>query len=225
MTPITYFCSVSHKQHRLSCHSYISLQDRQHYFSSSIPFPHCIFQSASAMAFKIIEEISRLDLDELQAPSSALITDIKHLSSYNWIEEPTPTIVVPGSPALWSAPKTPRQVKKDSGLIYIAQNAARHPDSPLEPLFRALYVAHPSFNIHSTDVVTDRNNIRKLLSFVSGRTRTGSHQVGWGVPEVPNAAQRWKDSQLHRSLARQKWWDSCSNDYSICQEGWYERGC
>jgi hypothetical protein len=119
-------------------------------------------------------EISRRDLEELKAPSSALISDVKHLSSYNWMEKPTPTIVVPGSPALWTAPKTPQKLRKDSGLIYIAQNAARHPKSPLEPLFRALYLAHPLFDIHSTNVVSDRNNIRKLFSFVSGRTGTGN---------------------------------------------------
>ena len=56
---------------------------------------------------------------------------------------------------------------KDSGLIYIAQNAARHPSSPLEPLFRALYMINSSFDIRSIDVITDRNNIRKLLSFVN----------------------------------------------------------
>lgn len=54
-----------------------------------------------------------------------------------------------------------------SGLIYVAQNAARHPDSPLEPLFRALYITNSSFDIRSVDIVTDRNNIRKLLSFIN----------------------------------------------------------
>lgn len=103
----------------------------------------------------------------------ALITDVKHLSSYNWIEASTPTIAVPGSPPLWSAPKCPKRLKKDSGLIYVAQNAARHPDSPLEPLFRALYTANPSFDIRSVDIVTDRNNIRKLLSIVNFRLSKG----------------------------------------------------
>ncbi|KAJ4418782.1 hypothetical protein N0V82_005347 [Gnomoniopsis sp. IMI 355080] len=37
----------------------------------------------------------------------------------------------------------------------------------MEPLFRALYLANPSFDIRSTHVVTDRNNLRKLLSFVN----------------------------------------------------------
>jgi hypothetical protein len=124
------------------------------------------------MTSTTLAEISRQDLLDLSSPPSASITDVKHLSSYNWIEAPTPTIAVPGSPPLWSAPKAPQQVKKDSGLIYIAQNAARHPDSPLEPIFRALYVADPSFDIRSIDVVTDRNNIRKLLSFINPGSAT-----------------------------------------------------
>jgi hypothetical protein len=114
-----------------------------------------------------IAEISRFDLRDLSTPSLASITDVKHLSSYNWIEAASPTIAVPGSPALWSPPKAPRRLQKDFGLVYIAQNAARHPASPLEPLFRALYITHPSFDISSIDVVTDRNNIRKLLQFVN----------------------------------------------------------
>ncbi|KAG2005067.1 hypothetical protein GB937_009024 [Aspergillus fischeri] len=109
------------------------------------------------MASIKIAEISRRDPEDLFARVS--ITDI---------EASIPTIAVPGSPALWTPPQAAqRQVKKDSGLIYIAQNAARHPESPLEPLFRALYIAHPTFDIQSVDLVTDRNNIRKLLSFVN----------------------------------------------------------
>jgi hypothetical protein len=113
-----------------------------------------------------IAEISRPDNGDPLASTS--ISHVKSLSSYSWIEDPTPTIAVPGSPALWSPPLAHYQkIKKDSGLIYIAQNAARHPESPLEPLFRALYIAHPSFNVHSVDLVTDCNNVRKLMSFVN----------------------------------------------------------
>lgn len=111
-------------------------------------------------------EISRLGL-ESSVPAEAIITDVKHLASYNWIEASTPTIAVPGSPAQWSGTQGPRRVRKDSGLVYIAQNAARHPDCPLEPLFRSLYIENPSFDINSIDIVTDRNNIRKLLSFIN----------------------------------------------------------
>lgn len=114
----------------------------------------------------ILAEISRVDLKDLVTPVAS-ITDVKHLASYNWIEAPTPTIVILGSPPVWSPPTLSRPLKKDSGLIYIAQNAARHPDSPLEPLFRALYLTHPLFDIRPIDIVSDRNNIRKFLSFVN----------------------------------------------------------
>ena len=106
-----------------------------------------------------LEEISPHSLDSSN-PAEAIITDVKHLASYNWIEAPEPTIAVPGSPALG-------KLKKDSGFVYIVQNAARHSNSPLEPLFRALYIEQPSFEIDTIDVVTDRNNVRKLLSFVN----------------------------------------------------------
>ncbi|CAI7602588.1 unnamed protein product [Penicillium discolor] len=102
-------------------------------------------------------EISRHSLDSSD-PAEAIIADVKHLASYNWIEAPEPTIVVPGSPAL-------------CGFVYITQNAVRHPNSPLEPLFRALYIEQPSFDIDSIDVVTDRNNVRQLLSFVNPTQR------------------------------------------------------
>ncbi|XXG96086.1 hypothetical protein Hte_002364 [Hypoxylon texense] len=126
------------------------------------------------MASVVVAEITRSDIQDLLAPPVASITGVKHLSSYNWIEAPAPTIAVPGSPPLWSPPKISRTLEKDSGLIYIDQNAARHPDSSLEPLFRALYSTNPSFDIRSADVVTDRNNIRKLLSFINPRsTKSG----------------------------------------------------
>lgn len=108
--------------------------------------------------------ISQSDLKGL-CPS-AKITDVRHLSSYSWIAESTPTVIVPGLPPLWKPLQGPQTLKKDSGFVYIAQNAARHPDYPIEPLFRSLFIEHPTFNLQNVDVITDRNNIRKLLQFV-----------------------------------------------------------
>ncbi|KAK8050701.1 hypothetical protein PG994_012431 [Apiospora phragmitis] len=116
--------------------------------------------------------ISRKDLEG--HPSLATISNVQHLSSYSWIESPEPTIVVPGVPPKWQPPRREVVCPKDLGFHYIAQNAACHPDSPMEPLFRALYQAGPSFDVRNIDVVTDRNNLRKLLSFVDPKsTRFG----------------------------------------------------
>lgn len=110
--------------------------------------------------------ISRKELVPPLDHGDACITRMQHLASYNWIEAKTPTIAVPGCPSTWRGATASRRLPRDSGHVYIAQNTARHPDSPLEPLFRALYIEQPEFDISSVDVVSDRNNIRKLLSFV-----------------------------------------------------------
>ncbi|PYH93332.1 hypothetical protein BO71DRAFT_399806 [Aspergillus ellipticus CBS 707.79] len=118
-----------------------------------------------------IAALSSKDLRPKWRPKSApaaTISQVQYLSSYNWIEDPNPTIAVPGSPPRWSHPSfSPFRLPKDSGWVYIAQNAARHPASPMEPLFRALYLTQPDFDIRGVDIVTDRNNIRKLLSFIN----------------------------------------------------------
>ncbi|CAH0050852.1 unnamed protein product [Clonostachys solani] len=113
--------------------------------------------------------IARSDLQALgsSVTTASSITDVTHLSSYNWIEAAEPTIAVPGSPPSWTPSNYPQKVPQDCGFVYIAQNAARHPDSPLEPLFRSLFHTNPTFDISSVDVITDRNNIRKLLYFVN----------------------------------------------------------
>ncbi|KAI1964957.1 hypothetical protein LOZ58_001649 [Ophidiomyces ophidiicola] len=118
------------------------------------------------MASIKITDIPRPDLTDIDKTGPS-VTNVEHLSSYNWIESPIPTIAVPGCPPLWSPPRTHRKVVKDSGLIYIAQNAVRHPESPLEPLFRSLYIENPSYNINLVDLITDRNNVRKILSFIN----------------------------------------------------------
>ncbi|KAI0120843.1 hypothetical protein F4776DRAFT_632098 [Hypoxylon sp. NC0597] len=147
------------------------------------------------MESTVIAEICRSDLESLAYPSTASITNVRSLSSYNWVEASTPTIVVPGSPPLWSPPKDKLRVKKDSGIHYVNQNAARNPKSPLEPLFRALYITNPSFDIRSIDVVTDRNNIRKLLSFVSPSTSPrGYGEFTINVEIIKNTALFCRDA-------------------------------
>jgi hypothetical protein len=88
----------------------------------------------------LVINISRQDISELAPLPHVLVADVKHLAFYNWIEAPTPTIAVPGLPPSWRGVNIPRQLKKDNGLVYIAQNAACRPENPTEPLYRALYV-------------------------------------------------------------------------------------
>ena len=122
---------------------------------------------------KFLGTISRSSLVDAKPNKPASITNVKYLSSYDWIEAKDPTIVVPGSPSDWTPPRFSRQLKKDSGFVYSAQNAALHPDYPLEPLFRSVFHMDPSFDFNTVDIITDRNNIRKLLSYI--KPTIGSH--------------------------------------------------
>ncbi|ORY62976.1 uncharacterized protein BCR38DRAFT_458239 [Pseudomassariella vexata] len=83
------------------------------------------------MALTTMATISRRDMQDNGLIVN--ITDVKHLISYSWIKSSTPIIAVPDIPPKWFPPPVARRLPKDSGLVYIAQDAARHPESPLEP--------------------------------------------------------------------------------------------
>jgi len=51
----------------------------------------------------------------------------------------------------------------------VDQNSARVPRYPFEPLFSATATMNPSFRFDTVDVVTNRNSLRKLLDFCTGR--------------------------------------------------------
>lgn len=95
------------------------------------------------------------------------ITNVKPIASYSWIEASTPTIAVPGSPRVWFA--GPERVPADSGTRFVDQNAFyMRQMSPLIPLFAAIDDMDPSFDYKQFDIITDRNNLRKLLRWASG---------------------------------------------------------
>ncbi|KAG2742499.1 hypothetical protein P692DRAFT_20956079 [Suillus brevipes Sb2] len=103
------------------------------------------------------------------ALSPVEITNVKPIASYSWIEAATPTIAVPGSPRVWFT--GPQRVPADSGIHIVDQNAFyMRKMSPLVPIFAAIDVddMDPSFGYKQFDIITDCNNLRKLLRWVSG---------------------------------------------------------
>ncbi|KAG6111041.1 hypothetical protein E4U13_005088 [Claviceps humidiphila] len=118
------------------------------------------------MVSNVIGTISRTDLEHLEPSGAARITGLKCVSSYSWIDAPTPTIAVPGSPPLWTPSATDVRLPKDFGLYNISENAVRLPRSPMAPIFTATFTTNPSFDVRPMDVISDRHNIRKLLSFI-----------------------------------------------------------
>ncbi|KAH7413663.1 hypothetical protein DE146DRAFT_673458 [Phaeosphaeria sp. MPI-PUGE-AT-0046c] len=124
--------------------------------------------------------------------------DPELLCSYNWQESTneTNTIFVPGAPAKWSPPELPHTLEPDSGFQYADYNYARQPRLPYEPMFRALSLMNPSYDFSPIDVLCDRNNLRVLLEFVSGKAngpfRLDLHLISSTLVVVRNESKWWK---------------------------------
>ncbi|KAH8824502.1 hypothetical protein DL96DRAFT_1614279 [Flagelloscypha sp. PMI_526] len=107
---------------------------------------------------------------EFQVSSSTedtAITDVRPMASYNWVEAKTPTIIVPGTPPIWTNARITR-VRQDRGKTFIDQNAARmRAASPLEPLFVAVEEMGEHDVLKQHRFISDRNNLRKLFKWVN----------------------------------------------------------
>ncbi|KAG8745967.1 hypothetical protein FRC10_006530 [Ceratobasidium sp. 414] len=137
-------------------------------------------QHSDPRSSKLLEGLSTQDLCSIPVPATdrtdggdnVEITNVVALGSYNWVDHSVPTIIIPGSPTLWKEPTLPLQLSPDTGPTFIDQNTARLPKSPFEPAIRAISVIrgdlnnNPRISDEGIDVVTDRNNLRKLMRFI-----------------------------------------------------------
>ncbi|CAE6435167.1 unnamed protein product [Rhizoctonia solani] len=104
------------------------------------------------------------------------VTNLRALGSYNWIEEEVPTIAIPGRPAVWRDQTVPIHLREELGTPFFDENIARKCGFPLQPDLLAIEVcqaADPDFDLanEKIDIVTNRNNLRKLLSFANQGNR------------------------------------------------------
>ncbi|KAK0506816.1 hypothetical protein EDD18DRAFT_1060286 [Armillaria luteobubalina] len=111
-------------------------------------------------------------------PSTAKIAirDPKCIGSYNWVDSPSPTILVPGSPRIWRNKPIPFTIRPDSGNHFCDQNGYRLPSTPLLPILVAIdeMAARTEIPIDwpSVDFIIDRNGLRKLSNWVSGKKQS-----------------------------------------------------
>jgi len=108
-----------------------------------------------------------LSADPMSYPAAA-VEHVVPIASYSWLDKSTPTISVPGGPAVWVDRNLPLRCQQDTGMVFINQAAFRCPDSPLTPLVECVRYWQPTFDFSAMDIVTDRNNLRKLLSWAQG---------------------------------------------------------
>ncbi|KAI0049458.1 hypothetical protein FA95DRAFT_1489223 [Auriscalpium vulgare] len=118
--------------------------------------------------------IERINVPTTFAMKLSKSTDIRSLEfvgSYNWVDSARPTIIVPGSPPTWTEPTLPLRVQPDSEVHISHQNGYRMSSRQLLPLMKAVDTLGKPVNWPSVDLVTDRNNLRKLLRWINGTTK------------------------------------------------------
>lgn len=128
----------------------------------------------------IYEGLKKGSTEEISKPSVGSSTqglqpkNATYLGSYTWIEATVPTIIVPGSPRLWTNKPLPISVALDHGYNFVDQNGHRMGSSTLLPLIRTVQdiesqsdtKPQDKFDWSSVDFVTDRNGLRKLLRWI-----------------------------------------------------------
>jgi hypothetical protein len=135
---------------------------------------------------ELLASYSNSDLDPMLATlgDTATISNSEYVTSYNWLEAKSPTIIVPGmyaatmryllhlayleqgKPPLWTPLQQPRRLKEDSGLFFRDPNAARFPAYPTEPAVQALFHTNPGFVTEDVDIFGCGSTIGNLLRFV-----------------------------------------------------------
>ncbi|KAL4063767.1 hypothetical protein V8B97DRAFT_674752 [Scleroderma yunnanense] len=108
--------------------------------------------------------VETLSVDATVHSSSTFrLRNLTPIASYSWIEGTPPVIAVPGYPRIWKS-TPPSRVPADSGVHYVDRNASHMGHrSPLVPIFSAIDTLHENFPYKDLDLITDRNNLRKML--------------------------------------------------------------
>ncbi|KAF4714289.1 hypothetical protein FOZ62_024138 [Perkinsus olseni] len=116
-----------------------------------------------------IEFPYRVSLQEAQTdePDSSVKWDLQPVASYSWDRSSTakePHIAIPGQAPVYRPVTTFFQVYKDTGEG--SRKIEWDLGNPMESAFHALAICDPDFDWSTVDLVTDRNNLRKLLKLV-----------------------------------------------------------
>jgi len=131
----------------------------------------------------------RHDADEVQIKNFELV------ASYNWTNETKfPTLIVPGAPNIWTPKKLPIRVPQDSGRVFVDQNKDRFPLSPIGPLIRVVNLVNPEFDLSQMDILSDRNNLRKLFRWVTNSPELKDFRIDAELAGNTVLFTRWDES-------------------------------
>lgn len=120
-----------------------------------------------------VEYIKQADLVETDVDCSSL-KNFKTIGSYNWPLQSTqekPIVLVPGRASHLVTNQVNQQLYKSQYEQMWDENRYFMNEYPIEPIFRVVKECSPSFDFSTVDIVSDRNNLRKLLDFVEGNRK------------------------------------------------------
>ncbi|KAL8736511.1 MAG: hypothetical protein Q9166_000303 [cf. Caloplaca sp. 2 TL-2023] len=167
-----------------------------------------------------VTTISRPDGRDIEHTNYPTITGFIPIASYNWLDVPNPTILVPGCPPIWSPPSNPQTIAPDTGFDFVDQNADRYPQSPLKPLFASIIQMQPAFDFSSIDIITDRNSLRKLYAFAASDPKLKDFRFG-----ISLFGDEKKTVMFHRmeKMTREVFAEGCFHGYRKGFETQYMR--
>ncbi|TVY43120.1 hypothetical protein LSUB1_G003127 [Lachnellula subtilissima] len=91
------------------------------------------------------------------------IENVKYVGSYNWLNDSSAIILVPGSPPAWTPLAVDGKLRPDSEPVYRDINAARYAAYPMEPAVRSVLAMQPLSELPFVDVFGCGSTFGNLL--------------------------------------------------------------
>ncbi|KAH8692474.1 hypothetical protein GQ44DRAFT_832853 [Phaeosphaeriaceae sp. PMI808] len=99
------------------------------------------------------------------------ISELRYVASYNWRNDNSTTILVPGKPPRWTPLHIAQRLNEDNGQYYRDPSTARYPEFPMAPIVQAVLDTEPSFPTELVDIVACGSTLGNLLRFVRGQDK------------------------------------------------------
>ncbi|CAK7215188.1 hypothetical protein SBRCBS47491_002398 [Sporothrix bragantina] len=135
--------------------------------------PHVVTVTPDPPFGSLIKSIAVADLDVAPCEGSEfVITDNELIASFNWVDSPEPTILVPGGPPRWTPLAKAVRLGQDKGAYFRDVNAAHFPQYPMEPAILAALSGDGGGGGHlalaGIDIVACSNTMNSLFRFIRG---------------------------------------------------------
>ncbi|KAK5090132.1 hypothetical protein LTR05_000301 [Lithohypha guttulata] len=121
-----------------------------------VPGPRKIHSISSAEIPSIVEN-----------GKPSVITGVEVLTSFNWLNAESPTILIPGCPPKYTEPSRDTELRRDEGSKVNDASSEHYSAYPPEPAVRALLHTRPSYSDVEVDIFGCGNTFTSLLYFVS----------------------------------------------------------